>query len=43
MEFRLRSGKKVFFLRAKNGKVKAFPENDVNYKKRGTGQARKLS
>ena len=43
MEFHLRSGKKVemIFWRAKNGKVRVFPENDLELVKRGgTAQAR---
>ena len=43
MEFCLRNGKKVeiIFWRAKNGKIKAFPENDLKLVKiEGTAQAR---
>ena len=43
MEFHLRSGQKVeiIFWRAENGKVKAFPENDLKLVKReGTAQTR---
>lgn len=45
MEFHLRNGKKVeiIFWREKNGKVKAFPENDLELVRReGTSQTRKF-
>ena len=45
MEFNLRSGRKVeiIFWRAKNGEVRAFPENDLKLvEKEGTDQARKF-